>query len=193
MNMLRRIGLPVGQRERRVGKVPIPRAGTLKGIGKVAREDRTRNLLLAGAAGALLAFFLDPDRGKRRRKVSRDRVGAAVRGAARQVGRLGRRTASDTYGLAQKITHLKPERPPDLEDAGLAQKVQTELFRDPDVPKGRINVNVEHGIVVLRGEVDRPEQVRELEERARGIPGVKGVESLLHMVNTPAPNPPPAS
>lgn len=38
--------------------------------------------------------------------------------------------------------------------------------------------------VVLRGEVDRPEQIRELEERTKRIRGVRDVESLLHLPKT---------
>jgi hypothetical protein len=37
---------------------------------------------------------------------------------------------------------------PDYDDATLAQKVMTELFRDQHVPKGAINVNVENGVAL---------------------------------------------
>lgn len=37
--------------------------------------------------------------------------------------------------------------PPEYDDATLAQKVMSELFRDPHVPKGAINVNPENGVV----------------------------------------------
>jgi BON domain len=43
------------------------------------------------------------------------------------------------------------------------------------------------GVVWLRGEVKRPEQVRRLEQKARSVPEVRGVENLLHLVKTPAP------
>jgi osmotically-inducible protein OsmY len=112
-------------------------------------------------------------------------VAAAFRRGFRQLGRLARRTSAETYGVAQKVAHLKPEDRPVPDDATLAQKVQTEIFRDPEVPKGRINVNVENGIVVLRGELERAEQIRELVEETRKIPGVRGVENLLHLGDTP--------
>jgi osmotically-inducible protein OsmY len=50
-----------------------------------------------------------------------------------------------------------------------------------------VNVNVVDGVVYLRGEVKRPEQVKELEREALRIPEVRGVENLLHLHKTPAP------
>ena len=74
----------------------------------------------------------------------------------------------------------------DPDDTTLARKVETEIFRDPEVPKGQINVNAEDGVVILRGEVDRPELIRDLEEMTRNVKGVKGVENLLHAPGTEA-------
>jgi hypothetical protein len=65
--------------------------------------------------------------------------------------------------------------------------VETEIFRGRGAPKATVNVNVVDGVVWLRGEVKRPEQVRRLEQNARSVPEVRGVENLLHLVKTPAP------
>jgi osmotically-inducible protein OsmY len=73
------------------------------------------------------------------------------------------------------------------DDATLAHKVETVLFRPDDVPKGNINVNVEYGKVVLRGEADNQEMIDELVRRATEIEGVTRVESLLHLPGEPAP------
>jgi osmotically-inducible protein OsmY len=43
-----------------------------------------------------------------------------------------------------------------------------------------VNVNVENGIVYLRGEVKRQDEMRKLIEDAGSVDGVRGVESLLH-------------
>jgi len=74
-----------------------------------------------------------------------------------------------------------------VDDATLVDKVESAIFRDPAVPKGRININAERGRVVLRGEVDQSEQISALEAAARQVPGVKDVENLLHLPGTPAP------
>jgi hypothetical protein len=71
-------------------------------------------------------------------------------------------------------------------DVTLAHKVETILFRDRDVPKGQININAEEGVVFLRGEVDRPELVGELEARVRAVKGVRAVENLLHLPGRPS-------
>lgn len=77
--------------------------------------------------------------------------------------------------------------PKDLDDVTIARKVETELFRDPNVPKGHISVNVADGIVFLRGEVKHPDDVNRLAEHANAIPEVQRVENLLHLPKTPAP------
>lgn len=143
--------------------------------------------LLAGLAGAAAMYFFDPDRGKRRRSLARDRAAGTLRRAGDLSLRLQRRAASDSYGLSQRLSH-----PPELQempanDAVLAQKVMSELFRDQRIPKGSINVNAENGIVQLRGQVEHPEQILEIESRVRRIAGVSDVEVLLHLPGTVAP------
>ncbi len=41
--------------------------------------------------------------------------------------------------------------------------------------------------ILQLGEVERAEQVRGLETKARAVPEVRGVENLLHLRKTPAP------
>jgi hypothetical protein len=68
----------------------------------------------------------------------------------------------------------------ELNDPTLENKVQSEIFRDADAPKGKVSVNVEHGVVFLRGELDSAKQIEELVDAAALVEGVKGVENLLH-------------
>ena len=144
-------------------------------------------LLFAGALGAALAYFLDPDRGKRRRNIARDRLMGMARRTADQVERKVEYAASTAQGISQKISNQNGQDKFDLNDETLAQKVESEIFRDPNIPKGKININAENGVVVLRGELDRPDQINALEDKVRSIPGVAGVENLLHLPNTQAP------
>jgi len=131
---------------------------------------------LAGAIGAALAYFFDPDNGRRRRKELIQRTGKVFRQAGRRAGD----TAAQAEGMKQKATHLKEQEKPQPDDVTLARKVETEIFRDADVPKGKINVNAENGKIVLRGEVDSRELIDDLVSKARNVQGVQGVESLLH-------------
>jgi osmotically-inducible protein OsmY len=146
-----------------------------------------KRLLGFAAAIAALTYFFDPQNGARRRNVTRDRALALFRQGGRKASRAGRAAASQAYGLKQKATHLKEESKPEPDDVTLARKVESEIFRDADVPKGKINVNAEDGVVFLRGEVADADLIADLEKAARKVQGVREVENLLHAAGTPAP------
>jgi osmotically-inducible protein OsmY len=137
--------------------------------------------------GALLAYFFDPDNGRRRRALARDRIPAFFRRMSERAERTGKVVAAEAEGVKQKATHLKEEEKPQPDDVTLARKVETEIFRDADVPKGQVNVNAENGKIVLRGEVEQPEMIKDLEKRTKKVQGVVEVENLLHTPGTPAP------
>jgi hypothetical protein len=146
----------------------------------------------AGAAcavtlGALLEYFLDPGAGRRRRHTARDRIVAKLRRGERRAVTRARRAESRAIGVFRRTLNARhaPKLPPD--DVALAHHVQTELFRRAHVPKSGIDVNAEDGTVFLRGVVERPEDVANVEAVARRITGVRQVENLLHLPGTPAP------
>jgi osmotically-inducible protein OsmY len=138
------------------------------------------------ALGALLAFFFDKGRGRRRRRQLIDQTAGFFRRRMRQAGRVRRGVGGQIFGMAMKATHLREQPKPQPDDATLARKVETEIFRPADVPKGTINVNAEDGVVYLRGEVPTPEMMQDLVEHTQRIQGVKGVKNLLHLPRTPA-------
>jgi osmotically-inducible protein OsmY len=140
-----------------------------------------RSFPLFAAVGAGLAYFFDPQSGKRRRKMTLDRVAGLFRRGGKRAERASRAVASEAYGLKQKATHRREEEKPQPDDATLARKVESEIFRDSDLPKGQINVNAESGVVYLRGEVERPELIADLEQAARKVQGVQEVENFLHL------------
>ena len=119
----------------------------------------------AGAIGAALAYFFDPDNGRKRREEAIKRIAKRFRQAGRET------------------EHEKPQ--PD--DVTLARKVESEIFRGADVPKGQINVNVEDGVVYLRGELEQPDLIEDLGAQARKVQGVRAVENLLHVPGEEAP------
>jgi hypothetical protein len=141
---------------------------------------------LGGVLGALLAYFFDPNSGSRRRHMLRDRTAGFLRSSGRQAARAGRGVAAEAYGVSHKVHHLK-EEPREFDDATLANKIRSQVFRDPDVPKGQLNVNVQNGVVQLRGEVARPDLIEDLVEQTRKVQGVREVENLLHLPGTQAP------
>lgn len=145
-----------------------------------------RLFALGAAMGAALAYFFDPEAGNRRRSTIRDRVLAFFRRTGHEAGRAGQAAKSQAYGVTQKAVHLKERSKEEPDDATLAHKVEIELFRDADVPKGDINVNAENGVVYLRGQVADKDLAEALGKSARKIQGVREVENLLHTPGTPA-------
>jgi hypothetical protein len=110
-----------------------------------------------------------------------------ARTGARLGERLGRRVVSDAFGLVERVRHLRQEPKVGMDDVTLARKVESEVFRAADSPKGDVDVNVVDGVVYLHGQVRQPEQINEIETRTRRVPEVVGVENLLHLPGTPAP------
>jgi len=116
-----------------------------------------------------------------------ERGGGLLRAGARLVASVGRRVRNEAYGIVQEARHRGQTPKPDMDDVTLARKVETEIFRGRPTVKAAVDVNVADGVVWLRGEVKRPEQIRDLEAKAQAIPEVRQVENLLHLVKTPAP------
>jgi hypothetical protein len=193
MNLLERIRGDLGEAGNR-GRRGLARGGDrARGLrARVTPEDRpgigSRLMLALGAAlgGALAALVLDPERGRSRRAMLADRGTALARRARRELGRIGRHAGSLAAGKLQAVRNRGgSEAMPN--DATLANKVESELFSDPEIPKGQININVERGTVVLRGELATQEEIDQIEARVRRIPGVWEVRSLMHTAGTPAP------
>jgi gas vesicle protein len=143
-------------------------------------------LVIGALGGGLAAFLLDPQRGKARRARVRDQSAAVLRRVGRQTERVGRLVGSRVSGAQQALSNRETDTlPPN--DATLAEKVESELFRDPSIPKGSININAENGVVVIRGEVASESEVSRIESAVRRIPGVWEVRNLLHLPKEPAP------
>ena len=177
------------------------------GAGKAARELRATaeesvqkqlpkrrgisawTLLIGAAVGAAFAYLFDPVRGKSRRAILVDWTGARLRDGAETINRWTRYSTNTAAGLPQRMVSVKSGKPPlDEDDLTLRDRVESEVFRDPEMPKGEINFDVKHGIVTIRGAVDNAFRIAAVERAVFKVPGVTGVENLLHVSGTPAPN-----
>jgi hypothetical protein len=119
-----------------------------------------------------------------------DRTRGELRRTAKRAARVGRGVVSNGNALRQKVTHMRPQAKPGMDDVTLARKVETEIFRDEHELKGKIDVNTVDGIVWLRGEAKNPAQLKSIEAKTRKIPEVRDVENLLHLPKTPPPKRP---
>lgn len=163
------------------------KVGRVQGRRQARRGSKPRlAVFLAGSgAGAAAEYLLDPAQGKRRRHVLRDRAMAMLQRGSRETGRKARYMAGKIQGVAADAT--PPGRDSsELNDPALAAKVESELFRPADAPKDTVDVNVEEGVVYLRGEVTSREQLKDLIDRAQTVDGVVRAESLLHLPGEPA-------
>jgi hypothetical protein len=147
---------------------------------------RTVLLLLAGAgAGYMAAYFLDPEQGRARRAEVVRKLG----GVGLEANRMAQRTtvlATDkASGVKSRVLSRTGSGPTD--DLTILDRVESEVFADPTIPKGDINVMVVEGKAVLRGQVSET-QIGAIEAAVRKVVGVKDVENLLHVPGTPAPN-----
>ena len=144
-------------------RLPVPRLAAVEFL-----PMRIRSLMIAGAAGAAAAYFLDPEHGAARRARLQDQA----QGLALELRDRAR------SALASLDTPLAP-RPDD--DLSLLSRVERALLGLPQVGRGSVETEVIDGHVVLHGEVASVEQEREVVEAAGSVPGVAGVESQLHL------------
>ena len=177
----------VAARTARRGIRTYGRAKWAQGRFTAPRHPSRRAYFLAGlGAGALVAFFMDPSEGKRRRHTVRDRGFATLRRGKREAASKADYAAGHAHGAVHAVKPDVAPREP-IDDVTLTRKVESEIFRDADAPKGQVSVNTEHGVVYLRGEVQQPEQIQTLAAAAEKVAGVERVENLLHLPGTPAP------
>jgi osmotically-inducible protein OsmY len=145
---------------------------------------------VAGAGvGAAAAYFFDQDSGNRRRKLAADKASRLTREGAGTVQGAAQSAGAQAKGVAAKAQHKATggdSAPGD--DNTLKSKVETEIFRESDAPKGSVDITVVEGIVELRGQVDDQATAEALEMKTRMVSGVRDVRNMLHLPGETAPN-----
>ena len=148
---------------------------------------RIITFLCGAAAGAAATHFLDPDSGRRRRDALRDQAASKLRRGSQQAGSTASHAAGQAKGAVAQTMPSGGERVEEADDITLARKVETEIFRASDAPKGDVSVDVQAGVVYLRGTVADEAWIERLADEAKKVNGIKGVKNLLHRPGTPAP------
>jgi osmotically-inducible protein OsmY len=141
------------------------------------------------AVGAAATHFLDPDSGRKRRHQLRDQAASKASAGASRAATTASYAAGKAKGAVVSATPRMPggHRIEDVDDVTLARKVETEIFRDPSAPKGDVSIDVQAGVVYLRGMVADEAWIDRLADEAKKVEGVKGVKNLLHHPGTPTP------
>jgi osmotically-inducible protein OsmY len=139
---------------------------------------------LGAATGAAAAHFLDPDSGRKRRNQARQQATATASTAASAVSSQAHSAAGTVKGAASAVT---PTRHEQMDDATLADRVRSEIFRPADAPKGSVSVDVQAGVATLRGEVREEQWIDRLGDEAGHVSGIQGVQNLLHTPEEPTP------
>lgn len=138
--------------------------------------QQNRGALATGMIlGAGLMYLMDPDRGRRRRALARDKMIRATRRSADALGATGRDVANRTSGLAAKATHaLRSET---VDDDVLVERVRAQLGRYVSHPRA-LDVHAADGVVILRGPILSSE-VAGLVAAVEKIRGVRAVTPEL--------------
>ena len=135
--------------------------------------------------GTGLMFLLDPDRGKRRRALLRDKMVWA----SRKVAEGCQGTTLDLRNRAQGVIHGVQSRfsSAPVDDATLVERVRSKLGRLVSHP-GSIHVTVQDGIVTFSGSTVAGEAIKLLKGVKR-IPGVREVVTYLETQAEPKSQP----
>jgi osmotically-inducible protein OsmY len=133
-----------------------------------------RLALLAGAGvGAGVMFLLDPDRGKRRRALLRDKAIHLSRVGSCTVGKISRDVRNRAVGVVSEIrASLKEGGVP---DSVLVDRVKARLGRYP-VHDRSIAVTADNGTITLKGHV----LANEVDTLLSAVSAVRGVKNVIN-------------
>lgn len=137
---------------------------------------QSRGAVLTGLGlGAGLMYFLDPERGRRRRALVRDQIAHSAHVGADAMSATGRDLGQRATGAAARTRRLWSREA--VDDSVLIDRVRAQLGRLVSHP-GAIEVAALDGVVTLRGPVLRAE-VKRLLRGAERVPGVRAVVNEL--------------
>jgi BON domain len=151
---------------------------------------RIRNLALSGLAVAAVAYYFDPVKGSARRSRLRGQIQTFT-------GRAMRR--HDPAPLPENVAPVSMPEPPTVEetpearpteadappeeegDAAIARRIRARLEERSDLGTGGLVIDVVRGVAYLRGELHDREQFNEVVDLTGSVPGIRRVQSLLHL------------
>ena len=152
----------------------------------VMRKSRVGMIAAGSAAGGMaLAYLCDPDRGRSRRAQLTDQASAALRRGRRRAGRRARYGKGQLVGAARETAGAGQLNP--VDDIDIAQGIK-QRFARLDIPTTDVKIDVLAGTATLRGQLGDEDRIGQAQHEAMKVPGVRAVESFLHLPGEPAPN-----
>ena len=132
--------------------------------------------------GAALMYIFDPDRGKRRRALIRDKVEAAGNKLSDTADKMQRDLRNRAYGVVAEAKSVF--RHDEVTDDVLVDRVRSRLGRIP-VHIGAFDISAKDGVVTLRGQILADELPRVV-RAARFVRGVKEIDNQFEVHERPA-------
>jgi osmotically-inducible protein OsmY len=129
--------------------------------------------------GVGLAYYLDPQNGKRRRRMVVDRAASVARRLGRLAGKKARYAAGRGRGVAAGVEGKLSSDPVATDDATVLQRIRSDALRDVGLSTKEIDVDVRDGVATVEGTVDSTALGDDLVARVRAVPGVKDVDSKI--------------
>ena len=146
------------------------------------RREHESHVLRAAALGAIAMYLLDPDNGRRRRAIARDKAMSLVQHAGEVVTAAGRDIANPGRGVqASAMQRLRGDETAD--DLQLIERVRARIGRVVSHPHA-IQVGARDGRIVLSGPV-LAHEVGALVGAASAVRGVRGVDEYLDVHDAP--------
>ena len=138
-----------------------------------------KGVALVGGAGlgAALMYIFDPDRGKRRRALIRDKVEAAGNEISDKAEKMGRDLKNRAYGVVAETKSIFQND--EVTDDVLVDRVRSRLGRIP-AHMGAFDITAKEGAVTLRGQILADELPKVL-RAARFVRGVKGIDNQFEV------------
>lgn len=153
--------------------------------GATRRAGSTAKVAGLIGAGATAAYLFDPEQGRGRRARLLDQLGGAARRQTRDLERTARYAQGRAEGAMARMSGAGTPHPAD-------DRAVTDLIRQTlaglDCATNQVVIDVAGGTATLRGQVPHLQDVGTVELAVDKVPGVRAVESFLHLPKTPAPN-----
>jgi BON domain len=144
-----------------------------------------RAMLMGVGFGIGLMYFMDPERGRRRRALVRDKITHTTRVSTDALGAVCRDLSHRTAGFMSRARGVLRRRP--VDDEVLVERVRAKLGRLVSHPHA-IEVKASDGYVHLRGPILQADVSRLIRGLNR-VPGVRNVINALDVHPTAGSTP----